>query len=83
MKSKEELKEFVELNDEELNQVSGGAAITGDIVTPSTKIRRTLSSPKEKQPREIPTPEFVICPNCGETILPRKACPNCGYPDDE
>ena len=72
-----------ELTEKELEQVSGGAAITGDIVTPSTKIKRTLSSPKEKQPREIPTPEFVICPNCGETILPRKACPNCGYPDDE
>ena len=71
-----------ELTEKELEQVSGGAT-TGDIVTPSTKIRRTLSPHKEKNPREKPTPEFVICPNCGETILPRKACPNCGFPDDE
>ena len=72
-----------ELSEKELEQVSGGATITGDIVTPSTKIKRTQSPHKEKNPREKPTPEFVICPNCGETILPRKACPNCGFPDDE
>ena len=65
-------KEFFELTDEELSQVSGG-------MVPKRK-----SSPyKEKNPHEKPTPEFVICPNCGETILPRKACPNCGYPDNE
>ena len=67
-----EEKKIIELNDEELNQVSGG-------MVPKRK-----SSPyKEKNSREKPTPEFVICPNCGAQILPRCSCPNCGYPDSE
>ena len=64
-------KGFFELSDEELSQVSGGM------------VPKKRSPYKEKIPHEKPTPEFVICPNCGETILPRKACPNCGYPDVE
>ena len=67
-------KEFLELNDEELSQVSGGMV---------PKKRSPYSPYKEKNPHEKQTREFVICPNCGETILPHKACPNCGYPDNE
>ena len=74
---------IVELKDDELNQVSGGVAITGDIVTPSTKIKITPLPHKEENPSEKPTPKFVICPNCGAQILPRCSCPNCGYPDNE
>ena len=66
-----DIKGFFELNDEELSQVSGGM-----VPKKGAPHKKTIT-------HEKPTPEFVICPNCGETILPRKACPNCGYPDDE
>ena len=24
-------------------------------------------------------PKLVACPNCGETHVPHRVCPNCGY----
>lgn len=25
--------------------------------------------------------KYVVCPNCGETVLPHHVCPKCGYYD--
>ena len=45
-----------------------------------------IPSPYERKERRGPSKPhpysgLMICPKCGETILPHRVCPNCGYPD--
>lgn len=45
--------------------------------------KRKTSSMKRDQRRaqhdKITAPNVVACPNCGDVMLPHRACPACGY----
>ena len=43
--------------------------------------RRKSSSKRDKrraQHDKVAAPNVVACPECGETMLPHRACPSCG-----
>ena len=60
----------IELTEKEAEQVNGGKK-------PSPYERKERRGPSKAHPYS----GLMICPKCGETILPHSICPNCGYPD--
>ncbi|MBI2358228.1 MAG: 50S ribosomal protein L32 [Deltaproteobacteria bacterium] len=43
--------------------------------------RRTSRSKKNKRRSHdaLSSPQWSACPKCGETVLPHRACSNCGH----
>ena len=70
---KEEIKtlnaKLAELNEEELEQVSGGR-------------KKPTERPKKKEPaKKHGFKGIEPCPRCNAPKLPYRVCPNCGYDD--
>lgn len=63
------MKELFELEDQELEQISGG-------VRPRRPGGERRSANEKKA-----APGITLCPQCQEPKLPHRVCPNCGYSD--
>ena len=48
------------------------------MATPKRKISKTRRD-KRRSHHALKAKSVILCPNCGEPILPNRVCPNCGY----
>ncbi|RMF61928.1 MAG: 50S ribosomal protein L32 [Calditrichaeota bacterium] len=50
------------------------------MANPKRKLSRSKRDSRRAQwISKLKNPNFSSCPNCGETKLPHRACPKCGY----
>lgn len=49
------------------------------MAVPKRKTSRRKRDQRRAQHDKISAPNVVPCPNCGDVMLPHRACPACGY----
>ncbi len=48
------------------------------MAVPKGKISRQRRDKRRSSVWKLTAPQLVACPNCGELIMPHRACPACG-----
>lgn len=49
------------------------------MAVPKRKTGRARIHARRSENDKIASPSRSVCPQCGETKLPHRVCPNCGY----
>ncbi len=48
------------------------------MAVPKGKVSRQRRDKRRSSVWKLTAPQLVACPNCGELIMPHRACPACG-----
>ena len=49
------------------------------MAVPKRKTGRARYNARRSENDKISAPSRSVCPQCGETKLPHRVCPNCGF----
>ena len=49
------------------------------MATPKRRKSRSRRNMRRQQHDKVAAPNIVACPNCGEPIVPHRACGSCGH----
>ncbi len=49
------------------------------MATPKRRKSRSRRNMRRQQHDKVAAPNIVACPNCGEPIVPHRACASCGH----
>ena len=48
------------------------------MAVPKGKVSRQRRDKRRSSVWKLTAPQLVACPNCGELVMPHRACPACG-----
>ena len=48
------------------------------MAVPKRKVSKARRDKRRSSVWKLTAPQLVACPNCGELIMPHRACPACG-----
>ena len=48
------------------------------MAVPKGKVSRQRREKRRSSVWKLTAPQLVACPNCGELVMPHRACPACG-----
>jgi large subunit ribosomal protein L32 len=49
------------------------------VATPKRRKSRSRRNMRRQQHDKVAAPNIVACPNCGEPVVPHRACASCGH----
>ena len=52
------------------------------MAVPKGKVSRQRRDKRRSSVWKLTAPQLVACPNCGELVMPHRACPACGQYND-